>query len=47
LPLLQSAFKMLTDNLRAIDTVSIIIYGGGVARILDPTSGAEKVIIKM
>jgi Ca-activated chloride channel family protein len=46
LPLLQSAFKMLTDNLRAIDTVSIIIYGGGVARILDPTSGAEKVIIK-
>ncbi len=46
LPLLQSAFKMLTDNLRSIDTVAIIIYGGGVARVLNPTSGAEKETIK-
>ena len=45
LPLIQSAFKMLTDNLREKDTVAIVIYGGGVARILNPTSGAEKIKI--
>ena len=42
LPLIQSAFKMLTENLRAIDTVAIVTYAGGVARVLNPTSGAEK-----
>lgn len=46
LPLLQSAFKMLTDNLRSIDTVAIVVYGGGVYRALNPTSGAEKEFIK-
>lgn len=46
LPLLQSAFKMLTDNLRNIDTVAIVVYGGGVYRALNPTSGAEKEFIK-
>lgn len=42
LPLLQSAFKMLTENLREQDTVSIVTYGGGVAIPLLPTSGADK-----
>ncbi|WP_439506942.1 YfbK domain-containing protein [Sediminibacterium sp.] len=42
LPLLQSAFKLLTSNLRSIDTVSIVTYGGNVAIALYPTSGAEK-----
>ncbi len=46
LPLLQSAFKMLVDNLRNIDTVTIITYGGGVAKVLYPTSGSDKDIIK-
>jgi Ca-activated chloride channel family protein len=46
LPLLQSAFKMLTDNLRNIDTVAIVVYGGGVYRVLNPTSGAKKETIK-
>ncbi|HNE93606.1 MAG TPA: von Willebrand factor type A domain-containing protein [Chitinophagaceae bacterium] len=46
LPLLQSAFKMLVDNLRDIDLVTIVIYGGGVAKVLDATSGSEKVAIK-
>lgn len=46
LPLLQSAFKMLTDNLRNIDTVAIVVYGGGVYRVLNPTSGSEKETIK-
>jgi len=42
LPLLQSAFKLLTTNLREIDTVSIVTYGGNVSIALYPTSGAEK-----
>lgn len=45
LPLLQSAFKILTANLRSIDTISIVTYGGNVAVPLYPTSGAEKKII--
>ncbi len=42
LPLLQSAFKLLANNLREIDTLSIITYGGNVAVALGATSGAEK-----
>ncbi len=42
LPLVKAAFQMLVKNLRAIDTVSIVVYGGTVAVWLQPTSGAEK-----
>ena len=42
LPLLQSAFKLLVENLRPQDRVSIVTYGGGVHVVLYPTSGAEK-----
>lgn len=42
LPLLQSAFKLLTANLRSIDTISIVTYGGNVAIALNPTSGDQK-----
>ena len=42
LPLVKAAFQMLVKNLRAIDTVSIVIYGGTVAVWLQPTSGEEK-----
>lgn len=42
LPLLQSAFKMLANNLREIDTVSIVTYGGVAQVWLPPTGGAEK-----
>lgn len=42
LPLLKNAFKLLVDNLREKDTVSIVIYGSGVGIWLHPTSGAEK-----
>lgn len=42
LPLLQSAFKLLVNNLRAKDTVTIVVYGGEVGIKLNPTSGAEK-----
>ncbi|WP_207495635.1 vWA domain-containing protein [Aridibaculum aurantiacum] len=42
LPLIKSGFKLLVENLRAIDTVSIITYGSLVGINLEPTSGAEK-----
>lgn len=42
LPLVKAAFQMLVKNLRPIDTVSIVIYGGSVAVWMQPTSGAEK-----
>ncbi len=42
LPLVKAAFQMLVKNLRPIDTVSIVMYGGAVAVWMQPTSGAEK-----
>ncbi len=42
LPLLQQAFKLLVKNLRSIDSVSIVVYGGSVGIKLPATSGAEK-----
>ncbi len=42
LPLIKAAFQMFVKNLRNIDTVSIVTYGGFVQVWLQPTSGAEK-----
>ncbi len=42
LPLLKSAFKLLVENLRTIDTVSIVTYGTAVAVMLQPTGGNDK-----
>lgn len=42
LPLLKSAFRLLVNNLREKDTVSIVVYGAVVGIKLLPTSGAEK-----
>ena len=42
LPLLQAGFKLLIKNLRAIDVISIVTYGGNVAIALPPTNGNEK-----
>ncbi|MER3498895.1 MAG: hypothetical protein C4308_09825 [Chitinophagaceae bacterium] len=42
LPLLQFAFRLLVNNLRAKDTVSIVVYGGAVGIKLNATSGAER-----
>jgi Ca-activated chloride channel family protein len=42
LPLLQSAFKLLVQNLRPQDTVAIVAYGGTVGVQLQPTSGGDK-----
>ncbi len=42
LPLLKSGFKMLVNNLRDKDTVTIVSYGGTASLLLGPTGGAEK-----
>jgi Ca-activated chloride channel homolog len=42
LPLLKASFQMFVKNLRPIDTVSIVTYGGSVGIWLQPTGGAEK-----
>ena len=42
LPLLKSAFKLLVDNLREKDTMSIVVYGSTVGVWLPPTSGKDK-----
>jgi Ca-activated chloride channel family protein len=42
LPLLKSSFSLLVNNLRPIDTVSIVVYGNMVGVWLPPTSGQEK-----
>ncbi|HEY0432526.1 MAG TPA: von Willebrand factor type A domain-containing protein, partial [Chitinophagaceae bacterium] len=42
LPLLKSAFRLLVNNLRAKDTVSIVVYGGTVGVELYPTGGDQK-----
>lgn len=45
LPLLQSAFKLLVENLREKDTISIVTYGGGVNVLLAGVSGRDKLKI--
>lgn len=42
LPLLQSAFRLLVNNLRDKDSVSIVVYGGVTGVMLNTTSGGEK-----
>jgi Ca-activated chloride channel homolog len=42
LPLLQAAFRILTNNLRANDHVAIVAYAGAPGIILPSTSGDQK-----
>ncbi|MCF0062478.1 von Willebrand factor type A domain-containing protein [Dyadobacter chenwenxiniae] len=46
LPLLKQAFKLLVDQLRPQDKISIVVYAGAAGEILKPTSGSEKMTIK-
>ncbi|MFZ9661353.1 MAG: YfbK domain-containing protein [Chitinophagaceae bacterium] len=46
LPLLKKSLKKLVDNLREEDKVSIVVYGGVVGVMLQPTNGSEKEKIK-
>ncbi|MBO3117587.1 von Willebrand factor type A domain-containing protein [Winogradskyella sp. DF17] len=42
LPLLKSAFKLLVNQLREQDNVSIVVYAGAAGLVLEPTSGNNK-----
>ncbi|MEM6828928.1 MAG: von Willebrand factor type A domain-containing protein [Bacteroidota bacterium] len=42
LPLLRSAFKLLANELRPQDKVSIVVYAGAAGLVLPPTSGDDK-----
>jgi Ca-activated chloride channel family protein len=42
LPLIKSAFRALTNNLRDIDTVSIVVYGATVAPVITGVPGTAR-----
>lgn len=42
LPLVQSSFKLLVDQLRPEDHVAIVVYAGAAGTVLEPTAGSEK-----
>jgi len=42
LPLLKQSMKILVNELRAKDKVSIVVYAGAAGLVLPPTSGDEK-----
>ncbi|MCT4646917.1 MAG: VWA domain-containing protein, partial [Carboxylicivirga sp.] len=42
LPLLKSSFRLLVNELRAEDRVSIVVYAGAAGVVLKPTSGNKK-----
>ncbi|WP_025742094.1 VWA domain-containing protein [Aquimarina pacifica] len=42
LPLLKNAFKLLVNQLREKDKISIVVYAGAAGVVLEPTSGANK-----
>lgn len=46
LPLVKSSMKLLVDQLREQDKVSIVVYAGAAGLVLKPTSGTEKTTIK-
>lgn len=46
LPLVKSSLKMLTDQLREEDKISIVVYAGAAGEVLPATSGANKKMIR-
>jgi Ca-activated chloride channel family protein len=46
LPLVKASMKMLVEQLREQDKVSIVVYAGAAGLVLKPTSGAEKTKIR-
>jgi Ca-activated chloride channel family protein len=46
LPLVQSSLKLLVDQLREEDKISIVVYAGAAGLVLSPTSGSDKIKIK-
>jgi len=46
LPLVKSSMKLLTDQLREQDRISIVVYAGNAGLVLPATSGSNKTKIK-
>ncbi|MBU1332458.1 MAG: VWA domain-containing protein, partial [Gammaproteobacteria bacterium] len=46
LPMVQSTLKLLVEQLRAQDKVSLVVYAGSSSVVLEPTSGSEKAKIR-
>ena len=46
LPLVKASLKMLVEQLREQDKISLVVYAGAAGLVLPPTSGAEKTKIK-
>ncbi|UCP08448.1 VWA domain-containing protein [Pseudomonas sp. MM213] len=46
LPLVKSTLKLLVDQLRVQDRVSLVVYAGDSRVVLEPTSGREKAKIR-
>ena len=46
LPMVQSTLKLLVEQLRAQDRVSLVVYAGSSSVVLEPTSGNEKAKIR-
>lgn len=42
LPLLKTAFRLMVQNLRPVDTIAVVTYGGNVVVALQPTAGNEQ-----
>ncbi|TBU72909.1 vWA domain-containing protein [Phytopseudomonas daroniae] len=46
LPLVQSTLKLLVDQLRPQDRVSLVVYAGDSSVVLEPTAGSQKARIR-
>ena len=46
LPLLKSSLKLLVDEMRPIDRISLVTYASGTQVVLPPTAGSQKAVIK-
>lgn len=46
LPLVQSTLKLLVEQLRAQDKVSLVVYAGSSSVVLEPTAGSDKAKIR-
>ncbi len=46
LPMVQSTLKLLVEQLRAQDKVSLVVYAGESRVVLEPTSGAQKAKVR-
>jgi Ca-activated chloride channel family protein len=46
LPMVQSTLKLLVEQLRAQDSVSLVVYAGSSSVVLEPTAGSEKAKIR-